>query len=140
MYSWTNLSTHASQRQPFMEIHTSGLKKIQLRWKFHKMDLTFPTWFKLENYLKRSSFWLLYSTLRMPPRWSNFTVSFHLCSEFLTLAIKNDENIEGIQILTKEHKSSQYADDTSVYLKASVRNLRNCLNTLEWFYYISGLK
>ena len=65
---------------------------------------------------------------------------FILCSEFLTLAIKNDENIEGIQVLTKDHKSSQYADDTSVYLKASERNLRNCLNTLEWFYYISGLK
>ena len=45
---------------------------------------------------------------------------FILCSEFL--------------------KTSQYADDTSVYLKASERNLRNCLETLEWFYYISDLK
>ena len=65
---------------------------------------------------------------------------FILCSEFLTLAIKNNDNIEGIKVLNKTHKSSQYADDTSVYLKATERNLRNCLITLEWFYYVSGLK
>ena len=48
--------------------------------------------------------------------------------------------LEGIIINNKEHKASQYADDTSVFLKASVENLKNCLNTLDWFYYKSGLK
>ena len=65
---------------------------------------------------------------------------FILCSEFLTIAIKNNPEIEGIRIMTKEHKTSQYADDTSVYLKATERNLKKCLDTLEWFYHISGLK
>ena len=65
---------------------------------------------------------------------------FILCSEYLTIAIKNNPEIEGIRIMTKEHKTSQYADDTSVYLKATERNLKKCLDTLEWFYHISGLK
>ena len=68
------------------------------------------------------------------------TPSHHLCSEFLTLAIKNDYEIEGIRIMAKEQKSNLYADDTSVFLKAMERNLRRCLDTLEWFYHISGLK
>ena len=58
---------------------------------------------------------------------------FILCSEFLTIAIKNNPEIEGIRIMTKEHKTNQYADDTSVYLKATERNLKKCLDTLEWF-------
>ena len=65
---------------------------------------------------------------------------FISCSEFLTLANKNNQNIEGLKVLNKEHKASQYADDTSIYLKASERNLQSCLETLEWFYKKSGLK
>ena len=123
-----------------MEIHTSVFKKIQLRGKFHK-------WISLVQQGSNSRIFLnghlsdsftLHGLCRQGDPISLYL--FILCSEFLTLAIKNNENIKGIQVLTKEHKSSQYADDTSVYLKASERNLRNCLNTLEWFYYISGLK
>ena len=65
---------------------------------------------------------------------------FMLCSEFLTLSIKNDANIEGININNKEHKCSQYADDTSVFLKASEENLRRCLEKLHIFYQMSGLE
>ena len=65
---------------------------------------------------------------------------FILCSEFLTLSIKNDANIEGININNKEHKCSQYADDTSVFLKASEDNLRRCLEKLHIFYQMSGLE
>ena len=65
---------------------------------------------------------------------------FIVCSEFLTLAINNNRNIEGITVLEKEHKGSQYADDTSLFLKANEKNLRNALQTLQWFYYKSGLK
>ena len=39
---------------------------------------------------------------------------FIICSEILSLAIKNDKNLEGIKLIKKEHKLSQYADDTSV--------------------------
>ena len=65
---------------------------------------------------------------------------FIICSEFLTQAIKNNRNIEGITILEKEHKSSQYADDTSLFLKANEENHRHALQTLQWFYLLSGLK
>ena len=65
---------------------------------------------------------------------------FILCSEFLTLAFKESPNIEGISIYDKEHSLSQYADDTSAFLKATEQNLRNSLDILEWFYHVSGLK
>ena len=39
---------------------------------------------------------------------------FIICSEILALAIKNDQNLEGIKLIKKEHKLSQYADDTTV--------------------------
>ena len=65
---------------------------------------------------------------------------FILCTEFLTLAFKNYRNIEGITIRGKEHKTSQYADVTSAFLKASEENLRHSLETLTWFYKKSGLK
>ena len=65
---------------------------------------------------------------------------FILCSEFLTLALKNVRNLEGIIIKNKERECSQYADDTSIFLKASENNLRLCLSILSWFYHVSGLK
>ena len=65
---------------------------------------------------------------------------FILCTEFLTLAFKTNQQIEGITINNKTHKTSQYADDTSVFIKASERNLQESLNTLQWFYQRSGLK
>ena len=65
---------------------------------------------------------------------------FIVCSEFLTQAIINNQNIEGITVLEKEHKASQYADDTSLFLKANEINLKHALQTLQWFYLKSGLK
>ena len=60
--------------------------------------------------------------------------------QFLTLAFKESRKIEGITTIRKEHRLSQYADDTSVFPKASERNLRNSLKILNWFYSKSGLK
>ena len=65
---------------------------------------------------------------------------FILCSEFLTLAFKNNIHLEGIQITNKEHKLCQYADDTSVFMKATEKNLKIYLDILQWFYRKSGLK
>ena len=65
---------------------------------------------------------------------------FILCSEFLALALKNNEEIEGIKILNKEHKLCQYADDTLIFMRATERNLRACIKTINWFYKVSGLK
>ena len=65
---------------------------------------------------------------------------FILCTEFLTLAFKTNNQKEGIKVNNKTRKTSQYADDTSVFIKASERNLQESLNTLNWFYLRSGLK
>ena len=65
---------------------------------------------------------------------------FILCSEFLTLPFKESPSIEGISIYNKEHRLSQYADDTSAFLKATEQNLKNSLDILQWFYHVSGLK
>ena len=53
---------------------------------------------------------------------------------------KNSNKVIGIITQQKEHKLSQYADDTSVFLRATEENLKNSLEYLEWFYQKSGLK
>ena len=65
---------------------------------------------------------------------------FILCGEILSTAIRNDPKIEGLTIHNEEHKISQYADDTSLYLKDTERCLSQALKSLKWFYSISGLK
>ena len=65
---------------------------------------------------------------------------FILCSEMLALAFKNEPNFEGIKVLHKDHRLSQYADDTSIFMKASSANLNMSLKILNWFYSKSGLK
>ena len=65
---------------------------------------------------------------------------FILCSEILALAIKNEPNFEGIKVLEKDHRLNQYADDTSIFMKASSANLNMSLKILNWFYSKSGLK
>ena len=62
-----------------------------------------------------------------------------ICSEIFALAIKEEKILIGLKIAKKEHKLCQYADDTSVFLMASKKNLRLCLRILQWFYEISGL-
>ena len=41
---------------------------------------------------------------------------FILCAEILGIMIRNNQNINGIIINMKEHKLSQYADDTLFFL------------------------
>ena len=65
---------------------------------------------------------------------------FILCSEFLALAFKNEPRFNGIKVLQKEHRLSQYADDTSAFMQASNDNLNMSLQILNWFYSKSGLK
>ena len=65
---------------------------------------------------------------------------FILCSEYLTLAFKNDKNVKGIRLGEKEQKLCQYTDDTSIFLEASEKNLRNSLKILNWFHFKSGLQ
>ena len=67
-----------------------------------------------------------------------------MCTEMLSLAIQNDNNIEGIEIELKDNtkksvKMTQYADDASMLLKNGEQIL-NALNAVIEFGKVSGLK
>ena len=64
---------------------------------------------------------------------------FLLTAEILGILIKNNTNINGIIINNKEHKISQYADDTSLILDGSKNSLFSAIDTLELYARISGL-
>lgn len=65
---------------------------------------------------------------------------FILCAEILAILIKQNKDIRGIFVYDREHKISQYADDTSLILDGSASSLFNALETLELFSKISGLQ
>ena len=63
-----------------------------------------------------------------------------LAAEFLAEAIRSNTNIKGITIHNREHKLSQYADDTTLFLKLEEQSIRSCMGTLMEFERMSGLK
>ena len=65
---------------------------------------------------------------------------FIICAEFLANKIRHNKNIKGINIKNSEHKISQYADDTSIFLDGSEKSLNELLKELELFARMSGLK
>ena len=65
---------------------------------------------------------------------------FVLAAEFLSEAIRTNTKIVGIKIFEQEHKISQYADDTSLFLKPLESALRESMLVLSEFQSISGLK
>ena len=76
----------------------------------------------------------------IPSFWVIRSSNYKSFAEFLTQAFKNNRHIEGIRVISREHKASLYADDTSLFLKAKEENLNHALKTLQWFYAKSGLK
>ena len=48
--------------------------------------------------------------------------------------------IRGIKAYAIENKLSQYADDTTVILKAELESLSGVMRVLDWFKKISGLE
>jgi hypothetical protein len=64
---------------------------------------------------------------------------FLLCVEILGIMIRSNPDIKGIHIGDREHKLSQFADDTSNILDGSEKSLRSTLHTLDKFANISGL-
>ena len=63
-----------------------------------------------------------------------------LCLENLRIMIRNNKNINGIIINEREHKLSQYADDTSFFIDGTSKSLNETLNVLSEFSNFSGLK
>ena len=68
------------------------------------------------------------------------TFLFILCAEILGIMIRNNMNISGIIINDKEHKLSQYADDTLFLLDGTSKSLNATLNVLYEYSQFSGLK
>ena len=60
--------------------------------------------------------------------------------EILGIMIRNNKNIKGIIINKKEHKLSQYADDTFFLLDGTSNSLNKTFNVLSDFSNFSGLK
>ena len=65
---------------------------------------------------------------------------FLLCPNYLPYMIKQNISIEGIVIDNIEHKMTQFADDTTLFLDGSQSSLQAGLNTIETFGSYSGLK
>ena len=65
---------------------------------------------------------------------------FVLAAEITAAAIRANKKIQGIEVYGDEKKISLYADDTTLYLLASERNLKAALDALQEFRKISGLK
>jgi len=57
--------------------------------------------------------------------------------EFLADSIRNDQSIEGIIIKGKEHKISQYADDTSCFV-SGLNSVQTLFSKLEVFKGVQG--
>ena len=66
-------------------------------------------------------------------------ILFVLCAEILAQAIRNNNNIKGIQIYNKEYKISQYADDTTAFVPDAT-SAENLFETLRIFRNVSGLE
>ena len=65
---------------------------------------------------------------------------FVLAVEMLAKAIRRNKKLSGFLINNEEIKLSQYADDTTLILDGPRDSLKACLQTLDDFYKVSGLK
>ena len=65
---------------------------------------------------------------------------FILCTEILSISIRSNPDIHGIEYNGTEHKLSQFADDTWFSLIYDQDNLNTVLQTLDTFQICSGLK
>ena len=65
---------------------------------------------------------------------------FVLCAEILSHVIREYPGIKGIETYGIENKLSQYADDTTIFIKAELESLSGVIRVLDWFRKISGLE
>jgi DNA-binding transcriptional regulator YhcF (GntR family) len=67
-------------------------------------------------------------------------ILFVISVELMAESIRQNKNIEGIKMRQEEIKISQFADDTTFYIKASQKNIDEIFKSLEEFSKITGLK
>ena len=65
---------------------------------------------------------------------------FVLSVELLGTAFREHTQLQGYRVGNREHRVSQFADDTTLFITSSEMNLRLCMNILGEFYLVSGLK
>ena len=65
---------------------------------------------------------------------------FIICIEILALKLRSDSEIKGFKVRNMSKTLEFYADDCSLFLEPSDRNLRKCLEILDNFFKLSGLK
>ena len=65
---------------------------------------------------------------------------FVLAVKLMGETFRNHPDIQGITIGGKEHRISQFADDTTLFMGFNEENLRRCMDILSNFHSISDLK
>lgn len=65
---------------------------------------------------------------------------FIICTEILSILLKQNKDIKGIFVNNKEHKISQYADDTLLALDGSPKSLFEALEIIDFYSSFSGLE
>ena len=84
-----------------------------------------------------SSFFNLFCGVRQGCPLSPYL--YIICGEILSIAIRNDSNIKGIDILDSNVKINSYADDTTLYVP-DVVSLQCAIKVISKFREFSGLK
>lgn len=65
---------------------------------------------------------------------------FNFCAELIAIYIRNNPAIKGVCINEIEHKISQFADDTTLFLLFEKETLQEVINTFNEFQQVLGLK
>ena len=65
---------------------------------------------------------------------------FILCAEILSLMVRSNNGIKGIEVDGVEFNLTQFADDTTIFLDGSENSLKAATATLDFFARLSGLK
>ena len=130
--------------QAFDSLNFTYIREVLKRYNFGE---TYISWFNLiyndvtscvVNNGCMSEFFKLHRGCRQGDPWSPYL--FVLCVEPLSQAIKNEKDINGININDIIYKIGQYADDTFILLDGLEKSLRNCILLLDRYADCSGLK
>ena len=104
------------------------------------MDRSILKGHNLNSHTKWSLVILLSNKSWLPPRGSSVSLYLYNLCRILANKIGSNKNIKRINVGNSEHKISQYADDTSIFLDDSKKSLNELLKELEDFAIISSLK